>query len=98
VEIVTRNHLISPNGGHRRNRGSPLATRSAIASATTARATEAAALRGGPDRAAAGWAVMHSCAEDGMARREQMKNGSGIFQAPLAASFIAEPIALPTSH
>jgi len=41
---------------------------------------------------------MHSCAEDGMARREQMKNGNGIFQAPLAASFIAEPIAWPTSR
>ena len=41
---------------------------------------------------------MHSCAEDGMARREQKKKGNGIFQAPLAASFIAEPIALPTSR
>ena len=37
---------------------------------------------------------MHSCAEDGMARRQQMKNGNGIFQTPLTAFFIAEPIAL----
>ena len=29
-----------------------------------------------------------------MARRPQMKNGNGIFQTPLTAFFIAEPIAL----
>jgi hypothetical protein len=77
---------------------SPLATRSRLPAQQLPAQPRRRHCEGRPDRAAAGWAVMHSCAEDGMAKREQMKNGNGIFQAPLAASFIAEPIALPTSR
>src|SRR5262244_359695 len=46
----------------------PLATRSRLPAQQLRAQPRRRHCEGQPDRAAAGWAVMHSCAEDGMAK------------------------------